>query len=72
MLRGTQVNKDRLTIMVEKRNISSEIALGHLSHTQLHVQSAKDHTGEETDLRSIGLRGQTLKTIRTKGALGSP
>ena len=54
MLRGTQVNKDRLTIMVEKRNISSEIALGHLSHTQLHVQSAKDHTGEETALRGVG------------------
>ena len=34
--------------------------------------SAKDHTGRETALRGVGLRGQTLKTIRTKGARGSP
>ena len=37
-----------------------------------HVQSAKDHTGRETAPRGVGLRGQTLKTIRTEGARGSP
>ena len=39
---------------------------------RLHVQSAKDHTGRETAPRGIGFRGQTLKTIRTEGAWGSP
>ena len=39
---------------------------------RLHVWSAKDHTGRETALRGIGLQGQTLKTIRTEGARGSP
>ena len=34
------------------------------------MPSAKDHTGRETAPRGIGLRGQTLKTIRTEGALG--
>ena len=38
----------------------------------VHVQSAKDHTGRETAPRGIGLRGRTLKTIRTEGARGSP
>ena len=38
---------------------------------QLHVRSAKDHTGRETALRGVGLRGRTLKTIRTEGAPGS-
>ena len=33
---------------VERRGTSSEIALRHRSHSQLHVQSVKDHTGEET------------------------
>ena len=56
----------------ERRDISSKIALRHLSHPQVHVQSAKNHTGEETALRSIGPRVQTLKTIRTECALGSP
>ena len=40
--------------------------------TQLHVWSAKDHTGRETAPRGVGLRGRTLKTIRTEGARGSP
>ena len=39
---------------------------------RLHVWYAKDHTGRETAPRGIGLRGQTLKTIRTEGAWGSP
>ena len=39
---------------------------------QLHVQSAKDHTGRETAPRGVGPQGRTLKTIRTEGAQGSP
>ena len=39
---------------------------------RLHVWSAKDHTGRETALRGVGLQGQTLKTIRTECAQGSP
>ena len=39
---------------------------------QLHVQSAKDHTGRETAPRGVCLQGRTLKTIRTEGARGSP
>ena len=30
------------------------------------------NTGRETAPRGVGLRGQTLKTIRTEGARGSP
>ena len=61
-----------LIIMVERRGISSRIALRHLSHPRLHVQSVKDHSGEETALRDVGPRGQTLKTIVTDSAWGSP
>ena len=64
--------KDGLAITVEGRGTSSKIALGHLSCPQLHVRSARDHTGGETALRSVGFRGWTLKTIRTEGARGSP
>ena len=39
---------------------------------QQNVWSAKDHNGRETAPRGVGLRGQTLKTIRTEGAWGSP
>ena len=39
---------------------------------RLQVQSARDHTGGETAPRGFGLRGLTLKTIRTEGARGSP
>lgn len=44
---------------------------GHLRHPscpQLHVWSAEENTGEETALWDVGPRGQTLRTIRTKGA----
>ena len=51
---------------------SSSIVLKHLSCPQLHIQSAKDDTGEEAALRGVSPRGQTLKTIKTKDALGSP
>ena len=42
--------KDELVITIEKRDISSVIALRHLSHPWLHIWSAKDHTGAETVL----------------------
>ena len=72
MPRGTQVKRDGLAITVERRGTSSGIALRHLSCPRLHVQPVKDHTGRETALRGKGLRGRTLKIIRTEGAQGSP
>ena len=72
MPRGTQVKRDGLAVTVERRGTSSGIALRHLSclrhlsRPRLHVWSTKDHTGRETALRSLGLRGRTLKTIRTE------
>ena len=72
MPRGTQLKKDGLAITVEGRGTSSKIALRHLSRPLLHVRSARDHTGGQTALRSVGFRGWTLKTIRTEGARGSP
>ena len=54
-----------LLLLWKGGGISSRIALRHLSHPRLHVQSAKDHTGEETALQSVGPRAQTLKVIRT-------
>ena len=72
MLRGTQVKRGGLIITVERKGISSRIALRHLSRPWIHVQSAKDHTGEETALQGVGPIGWTLKTIRTEGAQGSP
>ena len=72
MPRGTQVKRDGLAITVERRGISSGIALRHLSCPRLHVWSARDHTGGETAPRGVGFRGWTLKTIRTEGAQGSP
>ena len=66
------MKRDGLAVAVERRGISSGVALRHLSSPRLHVQSARDHTGGETAPRGVGLRGQTLKTIRTEGAWGSP
>ena len=66
------MKRDRLAITVERRGTSSGIALRHLTRPQLHVWSAKDHTGRETAPRCVGFRGRTLKTIRTEGAQGSP
>ena len=54
-----------LLLLWKGGGISSRIALRHLSHPRLHVRSAKDHTGEETALQSVGPRAQTLKVIRT-------
>ena len=72
MPRGAQVKRDGLAITVERRGTSSGIALRHLSRPQLHVQSAKYHTGGETAPKGIGFRGRTLKTIRTESAQRSP
>ena len=67
------MKRDGLVITVEKRGISSKIALRYLSCPWLHVQSAGDHTGEETALQGVGPRGQTLKTtIGIEAAPGSP
>ena len=60
-----------LVITVGRRGTSSGIALRHPRHHQFLVQSAKDHAGRETAPRGVGLRGQTFKTIRTKGAWGA-
>ena len=51
MLSGTQVKRDALAITVERRDTLSRIVLRHLSRPWLHVQSAKNHTGEEIALR---------------------
>ena len=59
------MKRDGLVIAEERRGISSRIAPRHLSRPQLQVQSAKDHTREETALQGIGPRGWFLKTIRT-------
>ena len=66
------MKRDGLVITVERRGISSGIALRHLSCPLLQVWSAKDNTGEETALRGVGPRGQALRTIRAEGAQGSP
>ena len=66
------MKRDGLAIPMERRGTSSGIALRHLSRPWLHVRSANDHTGRETALRGVGLWGQTLETIMTEGAQGSP
>ena len=72
MPRGAQVKKDELAITVEKEGYLKQDCPQASKPPRLHVQSARDHTGGETALRSIGFRGWTLKTIRTAGAWGSP
>ena len=71
MPRVTQVKMGRLAITMESGDTWSRIVLRHLSCPWLHVQSAKDHAGEEAALSGVSPRGQTLKTIRTKNAWGS-
>ena len=66
------MKRDRLAITVERRSISSGIALRDLSHPWLHVQSIKDHTGGESAPRGVGPRSRTLRTIRTEDAWASP
>ena len=65
MPRWTQVKRNGLVITLERRGISSGIALRHLSRPWLHVQSAKDHTREETAFQGVGPRWWILKAIRT-------
>ena len=73
MPRGTQVKRNGLAIIVERRSISSEIVLEHRSPILwLLFWSAKDHTGEETAPIGIGPSGQTPRTIKTDDALGPP
>ena len=66
------MKRDGLVITVERRDILSGIGLRHISRPQLHVQSAKDHNGEETTFQGVGPRVWNLKTIGTEGAQGSP
>ena len=47
-------------------------SLRHLSRPWLQNWSPRDRPRGETALRSVGLRGWTLKTIRTEGAPGYP
>ena len=61
------MERDRFAITV-KRGTSSRIALKLLSCPQVHVQSAKDHTGGETAPRGVGPRGWTLK-VPTKAPI---
>ena len=63
--------RDGLVVTMERKGISSRIALRHLSHPWIHVQSAKDHTGEETALQGVGPGSWTLKTVTTEGTWGS-
>ena len=51
MPRGTQVKRDGLAIAVERRGISSGIALRHLSRPPPHVLSARDHPGGDCPQR---------------------
>ena len=64
------MKRDGLVITVGRRGTSSGIALRHPRHHYFLVQSAKYHTGRETAPRGVGFRGQTFKTIMTKGAWG--
>ena len=64
--------RDGLAITVERRGISSGIALRPLGRPRLHVQSAWGHTGGETAPRGVAPRGWILKTIRTEDARGGP
>ena len=47
------MKRDGLVITVGRRGNSSGIALRRLSHPQLCIQSAKDHTGEESALGGL-------------------
>ena len=47
------------------QGISSGTARRHLSYPRLQAQSVKDRSGEETALRDVSPRGQTLKTNGT-------
>ena len=52
--------RDGLVVTMERKGISSRIALRHLSRPWIHLWSAKDHTGREIALRlrSPGLDSQ--------------
>ena len=68
MPRGTQVKRDGLAITVERRGISSKVALRRLNLPRLPVQTVKDHNRRENAPRGVGPRSQALRTIRTKCA----
>ena len=68
MPRGTQVKRDGLAIIVERRGTSRGITLRHLSRPWLRVRSAKDHTGRDchqAEVSGVGLSRQSgLKVYR--------
>ena len=68
MPRGIQVKRDGLAITVQRRGISSKVALRRLNLPRLPVRSVKDHNRGENAPRGVGPRGQALRTIRTKCA----
>ena len=72
MPRGAQVKRDGLAITVERRGTSSGIALRHLSRPGSMSSLQRTTLEERLPPRGVGLQGQTLKTIRTEGARGSP
>ena len=72
MPRGTQVKRDGIAITVERRGTSRGIALRHLRHPWLHVQSAKDHTGRETAPRGVGFTSRISRQSGMKVPRGPP
>ena len=66
------MKKDEHVIIVERRGISTGIALRHPSCPQLHVCLLKDHIEEETAFQGLGPRGWILNANGTEGAQGSP
>ena len=66
------MKRDGLAITVERRSISNEVALRHLSCSQLPVWSVKDHPEGETVCRGVDPRAQALMLTRAEGAQRSP
>ena len=70
--RGTQVKRDGLAITVERRGISSGIALRHLSRPQLHVWSSRDHIGGDTAPHTESEAGGQASLISWHSYIGIP
>ena len=72
MPRGAQVKRDGFVIAVERRGISSGIALRHLRHPQLYVRFVKNHTWGETALWGNRSQGSHSQGNWDWGCLGIP
>ena len=66
------MKRDGIAITVERRGTSRGIALRHLRHPWLHVQSAKDHTGRETAPRGVGFTSRISRQSGMKVPRGPP